>query len=237
MKGAALVTGSARGIGRALTLRLASLGYDVAVHYRSSEDAAQGVAEQARAHGVRAAVMRADVTDRMQAEALVDRAHDAFGRLDVVVNNVGAYHHGPLEELEPEAWHAMLDSNLHATFYVCRRAVPLLRESPRGRIVNVGYAGSETVSARPGIVAYQIAKTAVLLYSKALAQEEAKHGTTVNVLAPGVIENSVTKPLREIPAGRVGTLSEMASALAYLVSDEARYVTGAFLPVAGGWNA
>ena len=237
MNGAALVTGSATGIGRALALRLASLRYDVAIHYRGSHDDAERVAEQARGHGVQAVTLQADVTVRTEAETLVDAAHAAFGRLDVVVNNVGAYHHGPLDELAPDTWHAILASNLHATYYVCRRATRPLRQSPRGRVVNIGYAGSETIVARPGIVAYQIAKTGILLYSKALATQEAPYGTTVNVLAPGVIENSVTKPVREIPAGRVGTLSEMAGALAYLVSDEARYVTGAFLPVAGGWNA
>ncbi|MDZ7801491.1 MAG: SDR family oxidoreductase [Trueperaceae bacterium] len=236
MTGAALVTGSARGIGRALVLRLAREGYDVAVHYRSSAEAAQAVAEEARSFGVAAAVVRADVTDRAEATALVDEAAARLGRLDVLVNNVGAYHYGPLEELEADTWHEMLDSNLTATFHTCQRAAPLLRDSPQGRIVNLGYAGSDALSGKPGIVAYQIAKTGVLLYSRALAKREAPHGTTVNVLAPGVMENSVTKPRGEIPMGRPGTLDEIAAALAYLVSFEARYVTGAFLPISGGWN-
>jgi NAD(P)-dependent dehydrogenase (short-subunit alcohol dehydrogenase family) len=233
---AALVTGSARGIGRRLLLSLAASGHDVAVHYRSSREAAEAVADEARALGVEAAVVRADVTDEAEARALVDAAAERFGGLDVVVNNVGNYHKGPLDELTSDAWREMLDSNLTSTFYVCQRAAPILRASPAGRIVNVGYAGSDALVAKPGIVAYQIAKTGVLLYSRALATREARHGTTVNVIAPGVIENSVTMPIEEIPMGRPGTLDEMASALAYLVSDEARYVTGAYLPVAGGWN-
>ncbi len=236
MSAAALVTGSAKGIGRTLLLTLAEAGLDVAVHYRRSRDEAEGVADEARRLGVRACVLPADVTVEAEAHGLVDGAVEAFGRLDVVVNNVGNYHKGPLEELEASAWHEMLDSNLSATFYVSQRAAPVLRASPAGRIVNVGYAGSDTLVAKPGIVAYQIAKTGVLLYSRALAKREAPHGTTVNVLAPGVIENSVTQPIDEIPMGRPGTLDEMASALRYLVSDEARYVTGAYLPVAGGWN-
>lgn len=236
MRGAALVTGSARGIGRALALRLAREGYDVAVHYRSSAGAARAVAEEARRFGVSAVVVRADVTDGAEATALVDEAAARLGRLDVLVNNVGNYHYGPLEDLAPDTWQEMLDSNLTATFHTCQRAVPLLRDSPQGRIVNLGYAGSDALSAKPGIVAYQIAKTGVLLYSRALAKREAPHGTTVNVLAPGVMENSVTQPRGEIPMGRPGTLDEIASALAYLVSEEARYLTGAFLPVSGGWN-
>jgi len=236
MRAVALVTGSAKGIGRALLLALAGAGHDVVVHYRRSERSAQGVAEEARALGVEAEVVQADVTVQQQAEWLVDVATERLGRLDVVINNVGNYHKAPLAELSAEAWHEMLDSNLNATFYVCQRAVPQLRNSPRGRIVNVGYAGSDSLVAKPGITAYQLAKTGVLLYSRALARSEARYGTTVNVLAPGVIENSVTQPLKEIPMGRPGTLADMTAAALYLVSDEARYVTGAFLPVAGGWN-
>ncbi len=181
--------------------------------------------------------LRADVTVESEARALVDAAHDAFGRLDVLVNNVGDYHHGPLEDLDGATWRYMLDSNLNATFYTCQQAVPLLRRSPRGgRIVNVGYAGAQHVVARPGIAAYGIAKTGVILYSKALAKVEARHGLTVNVVSPGVLENSVTKPLAEIPMGRLGTLDELAAAVRYLVSEEAAYVTGVTIEVAGGWN-
>lgn len=236
MRPAALVTGSAKGIGRALLLMLAERGHDVMVHYRVSVDEAEAVAELARGFGVQAATIRADVTDETAAHGLVDAAAERMGRLDVVINNVGNYDKGPLDEVSSASWHEMFDSNLHATYYVCQRAAPILRASPRGRIVNVGYAGADALVAKPGIIGYQIAKTGVLLYSRALAKREARHGTTVNVVAPGVIENSVTQPVDEIPMGRPGTLDEMASAVAFLVSDDARYVTGAFLPVAGGWN-
>ncbi len=234
---AALVTGSARGLGRALLLALAADGFDVAVHYRRSRDEAELVASEARELGASCVTLRADVTVESEAHGLVDEAVEALGRLDVLVNNVGDYHHGPLDELDGATWRYMLDSNLNATFYTCQRAVPHLRRSPRGgRIVNVGYAGAEQVVARPGIVAYGIAKTGVILYSKALAKVEARHGLTVNVVSPGVLENSVTKPVREIPMGRVGRLDEVTAAVRYLVSPEAAYVTGVTLEVAGGWN-
>ncbi len=233
---AALVTGSARGIGRAAALRLAADGLDVAVHYRSSARDADAVATDARALGVRAVTLQADVTVQAEAERLVDEAAQAFGRLDVVVNNVGDYAKGPLAELDAATWHAMIDSNLHATFYVCQRAVPLVRRHGRGRIVNVGYAGSDTLVAKPAVAPYQIAKTGALLYARGLAREEAPHGTTVNVVAPGVIENSVSRPTAQIPMDRLGELREVAAAVSFLASEEAAYVTGAFLPVAGGWN-
>jgi NAD(P)-dependent dehydrogenase (short-subunit alcohol dehydrogenase family) len=232
----ALVTGSARGIGRALGLALAEDGCDVAFHYRSSRAEAEAAAGAARAYGGEAITLQADVTDPEQAARLVAAAHSAFGRLDVLINNVGNYRKGPLAEFEVGAWHDMLDSNLNATFYTCRSAVPLMRSGGGGRIVNLGYAGSELVKARPAIAAYSIAKTGVILYSKALARTVARDGITVNVLSPGVIENSITKPLDEIPMRRAGTLDELIAAARYLLSTEARYTTGVTLEVAGGWN-
>jgi NAD(P)-dependent dehydrogenase (short-subunit alcohol dehydrogenase family) len=233
---AALVTGSARGIGRALALALAEDGYDVAVHYRTSAGEAQRVAEEARERGVRTAVLQADVTVEAEARALIEDARRALGGLDVLVNNVGDYHFGPLDELDARHWHAMFDSNLHATFYTCQTAVPIMRAQGGGRIVNIGYAGAELLKARPSIAAYAAAKTAVILYSKALARSEAGRGITVNVLSPGVMENSVTQPTGEIPMGRAGRLREVAAALRYLLSADAAYVTGITLEVAGGWN-
>ncbi len=232
----ALVTGSAKGIGRAIVLALAQDGYDVAVHYRHSHDEAEAVANEARSHGVRSVTLAADVTVEAEARALVARAHEALGGLGVLVNNVGDYHHGPLAELNGDTWRAMFDSNLHATFYTCQAATPLMRAAGHGRIVNIGYAGAETLLARPGIVAYGIAKTGVILLSKALAKTEAAHGITVNVVSPGIMENSVTQPVREIPMGRSGTLEELVGALRYLLSNDAKYVTGTTIEVAGGWN-
>jgi len=235
-RGGALVTGSARGIGRALVLALAEDGYDVAVHYRASRQAAEEVAAQARDAGVRAVTLQADVSVEAEARALVGRAHGELGGLRVLINNVGNYHVGPLAELDAATWHAMFASNLHATFYTCQTAAPLMRAAGGGRIVNLGYAGAEQLVARPSIVAYAAAKTAVILYSKALARDEARHGITVNVVSPGVMENSRTLPVRELPLGRAGRLGELVAAVRYLLSDDAAYVTGTTLEVAGGWN-
>jgi 3-oxoacyl-[acyl-carrier protein] reductase len=235
-RGGALVTGSAKGVGRALALACAEGGLDVAVHYRSSADEAAEVVARCEAFGVRAVALRADVTDEAAAEALVDDAAAALGGLRVLINNVGAYHRGPLEELDGATWRRMFDSNLHATFTTCQRAVPLMRAAGGGRIVNIGYAGAQLLKARPGIVAYVAAKAGVMYYTKALAATEAVHGITANVVSPGVLENSVTKPLEELPMGRTGTLDELAGAVRYLLSPEARYVTGVHIEVAGGWN-
>ena len=232
---AALVTGSAKGIGRAFVLALAKEGYDVAVHYRSSRHEAEAVAAEAASHGVKSILLQADVTQPDEAQGLVREAHEKLGGLDVLINNVGDYHRVTLEEHRVEDWLEMFASNLHSTFYTSQAAVPLMRAAGGGRILNLGYAGAELLKARPSIVAYSAAKTGVILYSKALAKTEAAHGITVNVLAPGIMENSVDVP-DELPMGRAGSFGDLVAAALYLLSPEAAYVTGAVLEVAGGWN-
>jgi 3-oxoacyl-[acyl-carrier protein] reductase len=236
VKGGALVTGSAAGIGRGIALELARAGHDVAIHYRRSAAEAESTRSEAEALGVGAVALRADLTDRAAAAALVEEAHAALGSLRVLVNNVGNYVYAPLDELTLEQWDDVLETNLDATFATCRAAIPLMRAAGGGRIVNIGYAGAQNLVARPGLVAYAIAKTGVVLLTKAIARAEAANAITANVVAPGVIENSATKPLAEIPMARVGRIEEVAGAVRYFVSDEAAYVTGQVLEVAGGWN-
>lgn len=236
-RGTALVTGAARGIGRALAVALAREGYHVAVHYRSSEENAQETARQCREAGVQAVVLPADVTVPAQARQLVRDAHGAFAGfpLAVLVNNVGNYVHKPLLETSDAEWADMLGSNLTSTFATCQAAAGLMTAAGFGRIVNLGYAGARNVLARPGIVPYVIAKAGVLHLSRSLGAALAGSGVSVNVVSPGVIETSVSQPLREIPAGRLGTVQELVDSALYFVraSD---YVTGQELEVAGGWN-
>jgi 3-oxoacyl-[acyl-carrier protein] reductase len=212
----ALVTGSAKGIGKAILLALAQRGYDVAVHYLNSQQEALEVAQLALDLGVQTLCLQADLRKPEEARNLVLQTQQHFGRLDVLVNNVGNYHYGPLKDISVETWHEMFDSNLHATFYTCQAAIPLMREAGAGRIVNIGYAGAEHLIARPNIAAYSIAKSGVILYSKALAKTEIKHNITVNIVSPGVIENSLSQPLAEIPIGRSGKLDEVKFYIFYL---------------------
>lgn len=236
MKRVALVTGSARGIGRAIVLRLAQENYQVVVHYRNSKAEAELTLRDAKALGAGAIALPADITNPEEARSLVEKTLRYFGRLDVLVNNVGSYLYKPIEETSAEEWQGVLDSNLNATFYVTQAAIPHLVASGAGRVVNLGYAGAGNLVARPHITPYLIAKTGVMLYSKALAKRLAGRGVTVNVVSPGVAENSVSQPLAEIPAGRLATLGEVAEAVLYFVRESSGYVTGQVLEVSGGWN-
>jgi 3-oxoacyl-[acyl-carrier protein] reductase len=233
---AALVTGSARGIGRGIALGLAAGGYDVAVHYRSSAEAAEATRREAESLGVRAVALQADLAGAEPATRLVEEAHATFGRLDVLVNNVGNYVFKPFSELELAEWRDVLDTNLEATFGACRAALPLMKAQGSGRIVNLGFAGAQNLVGRPSLVAYAIAKTGVAILTKAIAKEAAPFGVTANVVAPGVIENSVEKPVSNIPAGIVGRIDDVVNAVLFFCSPGAGYVTGQVLEVAGGWN-
>jgi len=232
----ALVTGSSKGIGRGIVLALAKAGFNVAIHYLHSSTEAAAVQLEAEQHGVDALTLRADVTDVTEAQELIDSAAKHFGRLDVLVNNVGKYVRKPLHDLQPSEWHEMLDSNLNATYYTCRAVIPIMRAQGFGRIVNIGYAGSGNLLARPGIVAYAIAKTGVELLTKAIARTEIHHGITANLVAPGVIENSISQPVTEIPAGRLGRIDEVSSAVLYFLLPGSEYITGQTIEVSGGWN-
>jgi 3-oxoacyl-[acyl-carrier protein] reductase len=232
MKKAALVTGSAKGIGRAIVLALAERGFDVAVHYRNSEAEAEQTRLEAGQLGVQAIKLQADITQPLEAQQLVDKAVENLGGLGVLVNNVGDYLKKPIDQFSPDEWRAMLDSNLNAPFYLSQTALGYMNQG--GRIINIGFAGAQNLVARPDITAYTIAKTGLIVYTKSLAVQVAAKGITVNLVAPGVAENSISKPLAEIPAGRLAQLEELARAVLFFVDNP--YLTGQVVEVAGGFN-
>jgi len=232
----ALVTGSARGIGRTLALGLARRGFDVAVHYHRSRREAEQVAAAIRRSGRRAVTVAADLTDPEQAALAVERAASFLGGLSVLINNVGDYLYKPIEVLSADEWRYVIDSNLNSAFYTTQAALPYLQRAGWGRIVFIGYAGAGQMVAKPHITPYFIAKTGLILYARALAKRLAGRGVTVNVVSPGIAKNSMTQPLEEVPMGRAAELEEVEGAVAYFLSPEADYVTGQVLEVAGGWN-
>ena len=235
----ALVTGASRGIGRAVARRLASDGAFVVAAARG--DHAEPVVQEILADGGRAEAVTLDVTDRGTIEAMVKGARERHGRIDVLVNNAGIARDQLLLRMKPDDWDAVLATNLTAVFACCQAVLRPMLKQRSGRIVNIGSVVGQT--GNPGQANYAASKAGLVGFSKSLAQEVASRGVTVNVVAPGLIETDMTRQLTEqsqqnwsdrIPLGRLGSPDDVASAVRFLVSDEASYITGHVLAVNGG---
>ncbi|MEX2454944.1 MAG: SDR family oxidoreductase [Rhodospirillaceae bacterium] len=237
---AAIVTGSARNIGRAIALALAAGGADVAINARTSRDAAEATAREAEALGVRAIVHMGDVTRPQDAQALADAAQGAFGRIDYLVNNVSERGEVPFDELTFERWHEVLASTLDSAFLCTKAALPRLRESGAGAIVNIGGVASHAGFPERAHVA--AAKAGLCGMTGSLATELAPDSITVNTVIPALIntkrDGGAIPPLyatRPVPMGRTGEPDEVASVVRYLCGPGARFVSGQSIHVNGAW--
>jgi len=238
----ALITGGARGIGRDTAVALAGAGWDVAICYRTSRTDALETVRAIEVHGVKGLCFEADVSDPDAASGLVGNVESEWGRIDALVNCAGPYRKVSLLEETPEGWRGMFDDNLHHVFYMSRAVAPGMKERKWGRIVNFSVAGADRLGARTEITPYYIAKAGVLMLTRSLARVLAPGGVTVNAVSPGFIDsgNDILRGLedvaRTIPAGRVGRTKDAASAVLYLLSDEASYVSGTNIIVSGAWG-
>lgn len=236
----AIVTGGARGIGRAIALGLAELGADIGVIARN-EDAGNAAVDQIRSLGRNAAFERCDVADPAAAKTAVDALRDALGGVSIVVNNAGITRDGLLLRMKDDDWTSVVDVNLRGAFNVTRAACKYIMKSQNGRIINitsvVGLIGN------PGQANYAASKGGLIGFTKAVAKELAPRGVTVNAVAPGYIETDMTAAMddkarenltKAIPAGRYGQPEDVANAVAFLASDLASYITGHVLTVSGG---
>ncbi|MFQ5846220.1 MAG: SDR family NAD(P)-dependent oxidoreductase [Candidatus Methylomirabilales bacterium] len=238
----ALITGGARGIGRAIALRIAESDWSVAICYRESEREAQETVEAIRKKGGQGLAVRADVSDPEAALGLIRQVEKTWGRIDALINCAGPYHRVPLLEETLEGWHAMFGNNLHPVFYLSRLAAPGMIERKWGRIITFGMANADQLVAQPQITAHYIAKAGVLILTRTLARVLAPHRITVNAISPGFIASG-SAPAEElkamekrIPAGTVGTVDDAVAVVAFLLSDEAGYVNGANIHVSGAWG-
>ncbi len=236
----ALVTGSSRGIGRASALKLAENGCNLAINYLSNNWSAEQVVDQIRKMGRKAVLFQCDVSNFAQVEETVEKAKLEFGRIDILVNNVGPFLYKTIFDTTIQEWHEIFNSNLNSVFYCCKAVVPIMREQKAGVIINIGAPNAERTQGYIRNCAYATAKTGVVVFSKSLAKEEAKNGIRVIVVNPGFVEtDNYTEEAKqhwskEIPMRRMGTPEEIANAVAFLCSDEASYITGSVLNVHGG---
>jgi 3-oxoacyl-[acyl-carrier protein] reductase len=238
----AIVTGGARGIGRATVLRLAEAGADVVINYARNEEAAEEVAQLAREFGVQAQPSRADVSDVTQAAALVEKTVGQFGKVDLLVANAGIWEGAPVEELSEEVWDRVIDANLKGTWASCRAVVPFMKRQGRGGIVIVSSTAGQRGEA--GYSNYAASKGGQISFTKALSSELAPV-IRVNSVAPGWVDTDMSNGalgdeqskqaiMNGIPLQRVASADDVALSIVFLASDWARHITGEILNVNGG---
>lgn len=237
----ALVTGGSRGLGRAVCLKLAEMGIPVIVNYQSNASAAEEVKAAVEALGVQAELMPFNVGDEAQVEAALAAWQDAHpdDYIAYLVNNAGIRRDNLMFMMPSEDWHAVLQTSLDGFYYVTKRCLPrMMMRKHGGRIVNM--ASLSGIKGMPGQANYSAAKAALIGATKALAQECAARGVTVNAVAPGFIETDMTKDLpvdelkKLVPMNRFGRPEEVADLVAFLVSDKAAYITGEVISINGG---
>ncbi len=238
----ALVTGAAKGIGRAVTLQLARDGFDVAINYAHSEDAAKSLRDEVIALGVKAEIFRADVSFQEEAAKMFADVKSSFGEnVSVLVNNAGITRDTLLMRMKAEDWLAVINTNLNAAFYCTQLAVKDMAKSRYGRIISISSVVGLVGNA--GQCNYSASKAGIIGFTKSVAREYAGRGITANAIAPGFIDTGMTgilKPevkdgiLKSIPVGRIGDPEEVARAVSFFASEKSAYITGQTLAVDGG---
>ncbi len=237
----AVVTGGSRGIGRAIALRLAEQGADVAFSYKGNAAAASETVAAIEAFGRRGLAIQADVAQPESAEALIKEAIAVFAKVDILVNNAGITRDDLIMRMTLDAWRDVIDTNLSGAFYATKAVTRPMLKARSGRIINITSVSGQ--AGQMGQANYSSAKAGLIGLTKATARELASRGITVNAVAPGFVVTELTQDLpeelkaeliRRTPLGRFGETTEIASAVAFLASDEAAYITGQVLAVDGG---
>ena len=238
----ALITGGARGIGRAIGLALAEQHWSVALAYRTSERDAAETGKAITDRGGHAVAVRCDVSDPVAARDLVRTVEQTWGRLDALINCAGPYHRVNLLEETPAGWNEMFANNLHPVFYLVQAAAAGMKARQYGRIITFSMANADQMVAQPDVTAHYIAKAGVLILTRTLAKLLAPYGITANAVSPGFIDSGSAPPgelapmAKRIPAGYIGDVRDTVAAVKFLLSNEARYINGTNIHVSGAWG-
>lgn len=239
----AVVTGASRGLGRSIALKLAELGANVILNYRSSANSVEEVVTAIEEKGVKALAVQGDVSSFEDAKNIIDAAVNNFGSIDILVNNAGITKDGLLMRMKEEDFDNVIEVNLKGVFNCTRHAVPIMMKQRSGRIINissvVGLAGNA------GQANYAAAKAGIIGFTKSTAKEIASRGITVNAIAPGFIQTDMTDVLSDkvketimnnIPLKKLGEPEDVAETTAFLASPAAKYITGQVISVDGGMH-
>lgn len=242
----ALITGASKGIGEAMARGVAEFGAKVVVSSRNRE-AVEAVAESFRADGLKATGIASNMGNVEEAQALVDKAVEAFGGLDIIINNAAANPvFGPIQQTEERAFDKIIEVNLKGPFELCKKAYPILKQRGGGSIINIGSIGGLTPE--PGIGIYSVSKAAIINLTKAMAQDWGADNIRVNAICPGLIKTKFSEALwrdeailerflQDIPLERIGTADDTAGLAVFLASDAAAYCTGGVYMIDGGYSA
>ncbi len=237
----AIVTGGSRGIGKAVALKLAEDGMNLAISFRGNQEAAEETAKQCEAKGAAVLLVQGDVARSEDCEALVSKTLEAFGRVDILVNNAGITRDGLLARMSEEDYRAVLEVNLVGPWNMMKATSRVMMKQRYGRIVNMSSVTG--LSGNLGQTNYAAAKAGIIGMTKSYAKEVASRGITVNAVAPGFIDTDMTEAMpdsakdkicQNIPAGRTGKPEDVAAAVHFLVGENAGYITGEVLRVDGG---
>lgn len=237
----AIVTGASRGIGKAIALKLASLGANVVINYRSNEKEALEVENEIQKLGVETLCVKGDISKSEEVENLISSAKEKFGTIDIMVNNAGITKDGLILRMKDEDFDSVIDVNLKGVFNCLKAITPVMVKQKHGKIINLSSVVGITGNA--GQVNYSASKAGVIGMTKSLAKEVGSRGITVNAVAPGYIETDMTESLgdkykeemkKNIPLKRLGTAKDVAEVVAFLASESSDYVTGQVIQVDGG---
>lgn len=230
----AVVTGAAKGLGKEFVTFLAKNGYVVVVHFNKSKREVNKTLETIKKSSPQSFKIAADLKDETQVAAMFRIINKEFGRIDLLVNNVGNFLYKEFSKTAIDEFKDVIESNVYSTLYCSREALTLMRNQKSGQIVNVGSAGAERINITKKSTPYFMAKTNVYILTKIMAWEEAKYGVRINMISPVSWKSDIFDP-KTLPTGRKAQLKDIINALKFLISEEAYYINGANIEVAGGF--
>ena len=237
----AVVTGAAKGIGRAIALRLAKEGADIVINYRTNSDSLSELVSEIESFGSKVITVRGDVSVFEDAKNIMKKAVDTFGRIDVLVNNAGITRDGLILRMKEEDFDKVIEVNLKGAFNCIRHVSPIMVKKRSGKIINISSVVG--ITGNSGQVNYSAAKAGIIGVTKSVARELGSRGINVNAVAPGFIKTSMTEALSDklkentlnsIPLKRFGTVDDVASVVAFLASKDSDYITGQVINIDGG---